>query len=73
MNWRRPAAGGLRVLQRNNKRITGKNWMQKGESLVDRGGTDHPKLGKINFAGMGTMMIKKLAPAAPDGERHRTA
>src|SRR3974390_2947125 len=52
---------GLRVLQRNNKRITGKNWMQKAESLVDRGGTDHLKLGKINFAGMGTMMIKKLA------------
>ena len=52
---------GLRVLQRNNKRITGKNWMQKGESLVDHGGTDHLKLGKVNFGGMGTMMIKKLA------------
>jgi peroxiredoxin family protein len=52
---------GLRVLQRNNKRVTGKNWMQKGESIVDRGGTDHLKLGKINFAGMGTAMIKKLA------------
>jgi peroxiredoxin family protein len=52
---------GLRVLQRNNKRITGKNWMQKGESLIDRGGTDHLKLGKINFAGMGTSMIKMLA------------
>jgi peroxiredoxin family protein len=26
---------GLRVLQRNDKRITGKNWMQKGESVVD--------------------------------------
>ena len=52
---------GLRVLQRNDKRITGKNWMQKGESLVDRGGTDHLRLGKVNFGGMGTMMIKKLA------------
>jgi peroxiredoxin family protein len=52
---------GLRVLQRNDKRITGKNWMQKGESLVDRGGTDHLKLGKINFGGMGTWMIKRLA------------
>ena len=52
---------GLRVLQRNDKRVTGKNWMQKAESLVDRGGTDHLKLGKINFGGMGTMMIKKLA------------
>ncbi|MHB2023193.1 MAG: DsrE/DsrF/DrsH-like family protein [Mycobacteriales bacterium] len=52
---------GLRVLQRNNKRITGQNIMQKGESIVDRGGTDHLKLGKINFAGAGTAMIKKLA------------
>ena len=52
---------GLRVLQRNNKRITGTNWMQKGESLVDRGGTDHLKLGKIHFGGAGTAMIKKLA------------
>jgi peroxiredoxin family protein len=52
---------GLRVLQRNDKRVTGKNWMQKGESMIDRGGTDHLKLGKINFAGMGTKMIKMLA------------
>ena len=52
---------GLRVLQRNDRRVTGKNWMQKAESIVDRGGTDHLKLGKINFAGMGTAMIKKLA------------
>ena len=52
---------GLRVLQRNDRRVTGKNWMQKAESIVDRGGTDHLKLGKINFGGMGTMMIKKLA------------
>jgi peroxiredoxin family protein len=52
---------GLRVLQRNNKRFTGKNWMQKGESFVDRGGTDHLKLGKIHFGGAGTKMIKKLA------------
>jgi peroxiredoxin family protein len=52
---------GLRVLQRNDVRVTGENWKQKGESLVDRGGTDHLKLGKINFAGMGTKMIKSLA------------
>ncbi|MHB1434124.1 MAG: DsrE/DsrF/DrsH-like family protein [Streptosporangiaceae bacterium] len=52
---------GLRVLQKNNRRFTGKNWMQKGESLVDRGGTDHLRLGKIHFGGAGTMMIKKLA------------
>lgn len=52
---------GLRVLQRNEKRITGTNWMQKAESIVDRGGTDHLKLGKIHFGGMGTRMIKQLA------------
>jgi len=52
---------GLRVLQKNDKRVTGTNWMQKGESIVDRGGTDHLKLGKIHFAGAGTTMIKKLA------------
>ncbi len=52
---------GLRVLQKNNQRVTGKNWMQKAESLIDRGGTDHLKLGKIHFGGVGTTMIKKLA------------
>ncbi|MHB1593819.1 MAG: DsrE/DsrF/DrsH-like family protein [Streptosporangiaceae bacterium] len=52
---------GLRVLQKNTKRFTGRNWMQKAESLVDRGGTDHLRLGKIHFGGAGTMMIKKLA------------
>ncbi len=52
---------GLRVLQKNDNRVTGRNWMQVGESVVDRGGTDHLKLGKINMAGMGTWMIKRLA------------
>jgi peroxiredoxin family protein len=52
---------GLRVLQRNNKRVTGRNWKQKMESVIDRGGTDHLKLGKINMGGVGTMMIKQLA------------
>lgn len=52
---------GLRVLQRNDVRVTGENWKQKAESLIDRGGTDHLKLGKINFGGVGTRMIKMLA------------
>lgn len=52
---------GLRVLQRNDKRITGTNWMQRGESLMDRGGTEHLKLGKMHMGGAGTTMIKKLA------------
>lgn len=58
---------GLRVLQKNSIRVTGKNFMQKAESLVDRGGTDNLKLGKINFGGMGTKMIKMLA------EEHKVA
>lgn len=52
---------GLRVLQRNDVRVTGNNWKQKGESVMDRGGTDHLKLGKMHMAGMGTRMIKGLA------------
>jgi peroxiredoxin family protein len=52
---------GLRVLQRNNKRFTGQNWKQKGESVMDRGGTEHLKLSKMHMAGMGTGMIKSLA------------
>lgn len=52
---------GLRVLQKNDKRVTGTNWMQKAESVMDHGGTDHLKLGKLHFGGAGTKMIKKLA------------
>jgi len=52
---------GLRVLQKNQKRVTGKNWMQKAESLVDRGGSEHLKLSKVHFGGAGTSMIKLLA------------
>jgi peroxiredoxin family protein len=52
---------GLRVLQKNDKRITGTNWMQVGESVMDHGGTDHLHLGKMHMGGAGTMMIKKLA------------
>jgi peroxiredoxin family protein len=52
---------GLRVLQRNDVRTTGNNWKQKMESVMDRGGTDHLKLGKMHMGGMGTRMIKQLA------------
>jgi peroxiredoxin family protein len=51
----------LQSFVKDSKRITGQNWMQKGESVVDHGGTEHLKLGKIHFGGAGTMMIKKLA------------
>ena len=52
---------GLFPLVRNDVRITGENWMQKMLSLMNRGGTEHLKLGKMNFAGAGRGMMKKLA------------
>lgn len=52
---------GLRVLQRNDVRFTGSNWMQKAESMMDAGGTKRLKLGKLHFGGAGTKMIKSLA------------
>lgn len=52
---------GLRVLQRNDRRVTGANVLQKGLSLVDRGGTEHLRLGKADFGGLGTRLIKMMA------------
>jgi peroxiredoxin family protein len=52
---------GLFPLVRNDVRITGENWMQKMMSVVNRGGTEHLKLSKMNFAGAGPAMMKKLA------------
>ena len=52
---------GLFPLVRNDVRITGENWMQKMLSVVNRGGTEHLKLSKMNFAGAGPAMMKKLA------------
>jgi peroxiredoxin family protein len=52
---------GLFPLIKNDVHITGENWMQKMMSMMNRGGTEHLKLGKMNFAGMGPAMMKKLA------------
>jgi peroxiredoxin family protein len=52
---------GLFPLVRNDVRITGENWMQKMMSMMNRGGTDHLGLSKMNFAGMGPAMMRKLA------------
>jgi peroxiredoxin family protein len=52
---------GLFPLVRNDVRITGENWMQKMLSLMNRGGTEHLKLSKMNFAGAGPAMMAKLA------------
>ena len=52
---------GLMTLVKDNKRITGDNWMQKMMALMDRPGMEHLKLGRMNFVGAGPAMMKKLA------------
>jgi len=52
---------GLFPLVRNDRGITGKKWMQKMLSFMNRGGTAHLGLSKMNFMGMGPMMMRTLA------------
>jgi peroxiredoxin family protein len=52
---------GLMAVVKDNKRITGDNWMQKMLSMMDRPGIDHLKLGQMNFVGAGPAMMKHLA------------
>src|ERR1051326_8502745 len=52
---------GLFPLVKNDVRITGDNWMQKMLSMMNRGGTGHLKLSKMNFAGAGKAMMMQLA------------
>lgn len=52
---------GLFPLVKNDVHITGENWMQKMMSVLNRGGTEHLKLSKMNFAGAGAGMMKHLA------------
>src|SRR6266487_1762167 len=52
---------GLFPLVKNEVRITGENWMQRMLSVMNRGGTRHLKLSKMNFAGAGSAMMRRLA------------
>jgi len=52
---------GLQVFVKDQKRITGENWMQKMMSFMQRPGVSHRKLSKMNFMGMGPWMMGKLA------------
>jgi peroxiredoxin family protein len=52
---------GLFALVREDVRLTGSNWMQKALSVLNRGGADHAKLSKLNFGGIGPLMMKSLA------------
>lgn len=52
---------GLFPLVREEKRITGSSGMQKMLSMMHRGGLHHLKTSKLNFAGAGPTMMRKLA------------
>lgn len=52
---------GLFPLIKNQVRLTGENWMQKMLSMMNRGGDQHLKLSKMNFAGAGPAMMNHLA------------
>lgn len=52
---------GLPVFVKDEKRITGRNWMQKMLSAMQRPGISHRKLSKMNFLGMGPWMMRQLA------------
>jgi peroxiredoxin family protein len=52
---------GLQVFVKDQRRITGQNWMQKMLAFMQRPGISHRKLSKMNFLGMGPWMMRKLA------------
>ena len=52
---------GLQNFVKDDRRITGKNWMQKMLSFMSRPGISHRKLSKMNFLGMGPWMMGRLA------------
>jgi peroxiredoxin family protein len=52
---------GLLPFVRDEKRITGENWMQKMLSFMQRPGISHLKMSQMNFMGMGPWMIGKLS------------
>jgi len=52
---------GLLPFVRDDKRITGENWMQKMLSAMQRPGISHLRMSQMNFLGMGPWMIGKLS------------
>lgn len=52
---------GLQTFVKDQRRITGKNWMQRMLSAMERPGISHRKLSKLNFLGMGPWMMGTLA------------
>ena len=52
---------GLQNFVKDEKRITGRNWMQKMLAVMSRPGISHRPLSKMNFLGMGPWMMGTLA------------
>lgn len=52
---------GLQTFVKDEVRITGRSWMQKMLSVMQRPGISHRKLSKMNFMGMGPWMMSSLA------------
>src|SRR4029079_2995330 len=52
---------GLQTFVRDERRITGQNWMQRMLSFMQRPGISHRKLSKMNFLGMGPCMMGSRA------------
>jgi peroxiredoxin family protein len=51
---------GLFILKRNDRRFTGRDWMTRMLSLMNRGGTEHLKLSRLHMGGMGTWMMRRI-------------
>lgn len=52
---------GLFPLVREDRRVTGSNWMTRALSLMNRGSAAHAGLSKLNMGGAGPLMMRKLA------------
>jgi peroxiredoxin family protein len=52
---------GLLPFVKDQRRITGQNWMQKMLSFMQRPGISHLKLSKMNYLGIGPWMIGTLS------------
>ena len=57
---------GFQNVVKDSKRITGRNWMQKMMSVLQRPGISHRKLSKMDFLGLGPWMVYRLAKQYKD-------
>ena len=57
---------GFQNVVKDSRRITGRNWMQKMMSVLQRPGISHRKLSKMDFLGMGPWMVFRLAKQYKD-------